>query len=363
MDECEILIVEDDEVTRGSWQRDIQDFNRDPTAPFKFRSTFATTKREALQVLARTRMDCAVIDLRLPDGNDETGAGQPLGNDVLQVLLEEVGIPAVVYSGYDGETSDAVRASNIKVLLKQGGVPEKILKQFAAQAELMAAMEATRSRIAKETARLFNQSIWRRWEVRWAAEQDRGMIADVIARQTASHIADALAQPPVNHHPDEFYIVPALFANRLDTGDILDMDGQVHVVLTPRCNMANKPPSHLTLAVCDELTTWGQWKEDLINGNAKQKDKTEKDLRSHATQGHGIATHFLPPLDDKGPWLVNFQEVRTINLEEVPDLLPKRLASVAPHFVPNLVQRYSSYLGRIGQPDISADILLELCKR
>lgn len=362
MDECEILIVEDDEVTRDSWQRDIQDFNRDPEAPFKFRSTFATTKREALQVLARTRVDCAVIDLRLPDGNDETGAGQPLGNDVLQVLLEEVGIPAVVYSGYDGEASEAVRASNIRVLLKQGGVPAQILNAFATQAGLMAAMEATRSRIAKETARLFNQSIWRRWEARWSTEQNRGMISDIIARQTASHIADALAQPPVNHHPDEFYIVPALFADRLDTGDILDMDGQVHVVLTPRCNMANKPPSHLMLAVCNTFQDWVQWKADL-NGSSKQRYKADRELRSHATQGHGIATHFLPPLDGKGPWLVDFQEVRAIKSENLLALLPKRFASIAPHFVPNLVQRYSSYLGRIGQPDISADILLELCKR
>ncbi|OIQ99429.1 hypothetical protein GALL_185260 [mine drainage metagenome] len=363
MEVCEILIVEDDKGTRDSWDRDIRDFNRNPSSPFKFRSTFAASKREALQTLSRTRLNCAVIDLRLPDGDDETGAAQPLGNDVLQILLEEVGIPTVVYSGYDGEASSAVLASNIRVHSKRGGEAEKILQGFSDQAGLMAAMEATRNRIEKETARLFNQSIWRRWETRWSKELDKKMIAGVIARQTASHIADSLAQPPVIHHPDEFYIVPALYADRLDTGDILDLDGQVHVVLTPRCNMANKPPSHLMLAVCNPMLVWGQWKEQLLGESSKKKERAEKELRSHATQGHEIATHFLPPLDDKGPWLVDFQEVRTINSEEIPTLIPKRFASVAPHFVPNLVQRYSSYLGRIGQPDISAEILLELCKR
>jgi hypothetical protein len=110
------------------------------------------------------------------------------------------------------------------------------------------------------------------------------------------------------------------------------------------------------------MAAWGQWKEQLA-GNGKQKEKAEKEIRSHATQGHGIATHFLPPLDDKGPWLVEFQEVRTIHSGEVPAMLPRRFASIAPHFVPNLVQRYSAYLGRIGQPNISTDILSELCKR
>ena len=277
-------------------------------------------------------------------------------------MLEEVGIPTVVYSGYEGEASEAIRASNIRIHTKRGGEGQKILASFLAQSGLMAAMEATRSKISKATALLFNQSIWQRWETRWAREQDKEMITDVIARQTASHIADSLAQGSSNHHPDEFYVVPALYANRIDTGDLFNLDGQIHVVLTPRCNMANKPPSHLMLAVCSSMPEWAQWKDQFLNGNAKQKEKTGKDLRSHATQGHGIATHFLPPLDEKGPWLVEFQEVRTIQSEDIPALFPKRFASIAPHFIPNLVQRYSSYLGRIGQPDINTDILTLLCK-
>lgn len=361
METCEILIVEDDAHTRESWQRDIRDFNR--SAVLKFHPVFAATKREALHVLSRTRVDCAVIDLRLPDGDDGSGAAHPLGNDVLQTLLEETGVPAVVYSGYENEASEAVRRSNIRVQSKQGGAASNILAMFAEQAELMIAMEATRSRIARETARLFNQSIWRRWETRWSNEPDREMITGVIARQTASHIADALAQPPVSHHPDEFYVVPALFAERLDTGDLVNLDGQIHIVLTPRCNMANKPPSHIMLAVCNSMPDWAEWKDRLLNGNSDKKDKARRALRDHATQGHGVATHFLPPLDGSGPWLVDFQEVRALRAEEVPALLSSRIASVAPHFVPNLVQRYSSYLGRIGQPDISADILSDLCKR
>lgn len=363
MNLCEVLIVEDDKSTRESWMRDIREFNASETAPFKFHVTFATTKREALHALSRTRIDCAVIDLRLPDGEDESGTARPLGNDILQLLLDEVGVPAVVYSGYEGETSEAVRASNIRVLGKQKGGGAHILEGFAAQAELMAAMESTRSRIAKETARLFNQSIWSRWENRWSKEQDREGIAGIIARQTASHIADSLSEPATGHHPDEFYIVPPLHATRLDTGDLLRIGNQVYVVLTPRCNMANKPPSHLILAVCRASADWATWKQDLLAGSVKQKDKAERDLRAHSTQGHSISSHFLPPLEGEGgPWLVDFQEARTVKSRAIPRLLQRRFASVAPHFVPNLVQRYTAYLGRIGQPDISPEILLALCK-
>ncbi|MEE4091976.1 hypothetical protein V2I59_00355 [Pseudomonas viridiflava] len=327
-----------------------------------FNVTYAETKLDALTLLSRTSFDCAVVDLRLPDASATEVASAPLGNDILKKLLEDIGIPTVVYSAYEGEASEAIGSSNIRVHTKQGGEGQQILASFAAQSGLMAAMKATRNSISKATALLFNQSIWLRWETRWAKEEDKQMITDVIARQTASHIADALAQATLNHHPDEFYVVPALYLNRVDTGDLFVIDGQVHVVLSPRCNMANKQPSHIVLAVCSPMQDWVSWRECFLTGNAKQREKAVKDMRSHASQGHGIATHFLPPLSDKGPWLVEFQEVRTIQFEDINALLPQRIASIAPHFIPNLVQRYSSYLGRIGQPDINPDILMALCK-
>lgn len=363
LDVYEILIVEDDQPTVESWMRDIKSFNRKPDATFKFSATYANNKNDALKLLSKINFDCAVVDLRLPDGDIENSTVIPLGNDVLSKLLEDIGIPTVVYSGYEGETCEEIRASNIRVHTKRGGESQKILTSFIAQSGLMAAMKITRNRISKATALLFNKSIWQRWETRWAQEQDKAMITDVITRQTASHIADSLAQMPLNHHPDEFYVVPALYSNRIDTGDLFYFDEQTYVVLTPRCNMANKLPNHVTLAVCSSVPEWAQWKEQLLTGNSKQKIKAEQDLRSHATQGHSIATHFLPPLADKGPWLVKFQEVRTMPSKDIQEHMSKRFASISPYFVPNLVQRYSSYLGRIGQPDINTDILTLICKR
>ncbi len=361
MDVCEVLIVEDDKLTVESWVRDIREVNKNPASAFKFNATFAADKQKALDLLSRTYFDCAVVDLRLPDGDTSVGTEKPLGNYVLSKLLEDIGIPTVVYSAYEGEASEEIKGSNIKIHTKKGGETQKILNSFLVQGGLICAMRATRSKISKATALLFNQSIWQRWEKRWALESNKDMIAEVIARQTASHIYDSLSQVSSYHHPDEFYVVPALYANRIDTGDLLHLDDKIYVVLTPRCNMANKLPSHLTLAVCSEMPEWGQWKEQFLNGNSKAREKTGKDLKSHATQGHGIATHFLPPLDGKGPWLVDFQEIRTIQSSEISEMFPKRFASIAPHFTPNLVQRYSSYLGRIGQPDINVDILRALC--
>lgn len=362
MKEYTILIVEDDPHMKESWRRDITDYNRRNKSTICFSALYASSKKAAVDTLSRTRIHCAVVDLRLPNEDGDPATSEPLGNNVIQVILEEVGIPAVVYSGYDGDASSDARSSNIVFVSKSGTGGEAILDQFASQAELMSAMEKTRLRISKETAKLFNQSIWRRWGDRWSKEEDKTAIEEIIVRQTASYIADTLSVAPTHHHPDEFYIVPALHPNRADTGDIFKKDGQLYVILTPRCNMANNPPQFITVAPCTEIIEWRTWKEDLSGSSNGKRQKAERDIRNHATQAHSNSSHFLPPLDGNGPWLVDFKETRSLSTEDVTSCLPDRIATIAPAFVPNLIQRYSSYLGRIGQPGIDTETLFKICK-
>lgn len=360
MDTCHILIVEDEALAIESWDRDIQDFNRRADKAFAFMQSYARSKQEALDKLSRQRFDCVVIDLRLPNSPEEQGTGVPIGNDVLHGVLRNLGIPAWVYSGYESEVSEEVKASNIKVARKEGGASTAILEDFEKQAGLMDAMDQMRCKVAQETSLLFNRSIWPRWEERWATRGDRELIKGIIIRQTVAHVAEALSQAPA-HHPDEFYVVPALYADRLETGDILKRDDETLIVLTPRCNLANKLPTKIVFAVCTPCEAWARWQGDL-GGSSKVKGKAEDDIRKHATQGHAIATHFMPPLDTRGPWFVDFRELRVIESSQVTELLSQRIATVAPQFIANLVQRYAAYIGRIGQPDLDAKLLIDLCR-
>ena len=361
MDTCHILIVEDEALAIESWDRDIQDFNRRADKAFAFTQSYARSKQEALEKLARQRFDCAVVDLRLPNSPDEHGTGVPVGNAVLHDVLRNLGIPAWVYSGYESEVSDEIKASNIKIARKEGGASTTILEDFEKQAGLMDAMDQMRCKVAQETSLLFNRSIWPRWEERWATREDRELIKGIITRQTVAHVAEALSQAP-SHHPDEFYVVPALYTDRLETGDILTHDEEMLIVLTPRCNLANERlPTKIVFAVCGTCEAWTRWRGAL--GSARRvKEKAQDEIRKHATQGHAIATHFLPPLGTHGPWLVDFRELRVIDSSKVAELLPQRIASVAPQFIANLVQRHAAYIGRIGQPDLDAELLADLCR-
>jgi CheY-like chemotaxis protein len=358
--DCTILIVEDDADARAAWERDIEDFNSEATDGFKYHPVFAATRAAALRELDRIRINCAVVDLRLPAGEeqDKDAVKNPIGNEIIERVLLEIGVPAVVYSGHVAEASALIRASNIRIESKRGNGGAEILQQFAAQADLMSAMDEARKRIAIESAKLFGTFLWPRWQKKWKRNHNRETLANMLTRQVASHVADRLAQPPAAaHHPDEFYVIPPLFSERLDTGDLIKDNGTTWVVVTPRCNLANgELPNQLTLAACRPMGA--EW-DEIRN---MKEDKGIRRVRNFATQGHSTSTHFLPPCDGEGPWLVDFSELRTVDSAIVPQLINKRFASIATNFVPNLVQRYSAYQGRIGQPDIDHIVLLSALK-
>ena len=366
MPERVILIAEDDEEQIASWKRDITEFNRDATQPFRYVPEFVKSKGAAIRALDRLRINCAVMDLRLPEEDNAAGPNtDPVGNDILEQLLLEVGVPAVVYSGYTQEASELVRRSQIKIIDKKKDGAMEALRWLAGHESLMSAMEVTRKRIAQESARLFSTSIWPRWEKTWKTMENGEVLAGVIARQTASHVAEQLGMPPNYHHPEEFYVVPPLAADQLGTGDLVKVEGNVFIIVTPPCNMArDQYPAHVMLALCKPMEAIWTGLRNQFAGDDKKQQKAAEELHLYASQGKAISTHFLPPCGELGgPWLVQFKEIMTVPSAQIPALLATRFASVAAQFIPNLLQRYSSYLGRIGQPDLDGEVLRGLvCK-
>ena len=357
-----LLIAEDDEDAIGSWKRDIREFNRNGYG-LNFEAIFAKTKLDALKDLERINFDCAVIDLRLPVSVDEMELDKnATGNEVVAMLLERAGIPAVVYSGHVAEAEDFSHLSCIKVIAKTGDGQMTVLKHLASFETLMEAMHVTQKRIAAEAARLFHRAIWPRWDEAWVHLEDANRLGEIVTRQIVSQIAESLGQPSDKHHPEEVYLLPPI-ADGLGTGDMICMDGKEYVIVTPRCNMArNQCPAHLTLALCAPME--GEWKElrAFLRGSTKQQASAERRIHAFSTQNHAIASHFLPPSGSDGPWLIEFESVVTVPREKVPEMLGGRRRSIAAQFVPNLVQRYAAYLGRIGQPDLDETILLSICK-
>jgi len=123
-----------------------------------------------------------------------------------------------------------------------------------------------------------------------------------------------------------------------------------YVIVTPPCNMANGCyPNNILLALCKPMADEkSELQKKLGGGKAKQVESAKREIRNYATQGHHAASHFLPPIKDSGPLLVEFRDLVTVSKDKADELLKERVATITPSFVPNLMQRYAAYLGRIG---------------
>jgi hypothetical protein len=271
----------------------------------------------------------------------------------------------VVYSGHPDEASDWVKASKtIRRLEKIGGRPSQILTDFAAMEILMSAMEHTQRKIGEESSKLFYHAIWPRWSTAWESVSDPAELATIVTRQIVSQVAEALSGSPAVHHPEEVYLIPSLQEDRINTGDMVDIEEGTYVVLTPRCNPANGAyPNNIMLARCTSpIPKWAEAKGGL-SGNSDARKKAASLIKDFATQGHSLNSHFLPPCGLDGPWLVEFKDVLTVPSARVAELIAMRKRSIAAFFVPNLVQRYAAYIGRIGQPDLDVKLLRDQCLR
>ncbi|WP_373653312.1 hypothetical protein [Schlesneria sp. DSM 10557] len=357
-----LLLVEDDTETQGSWSRDIDEFNTRQNTSVTFVPLIVGDQEHALEILRNTYIDCAIVDLRIPAAHASTplDAKAESGNAVLGQILRSSGMPAVVYSGYEEEVSEIVSASHIKVVTKRGGAQVWILEYLLSHASLMEAMASTREKLSAEISTLFHQSIWPRWSKTWASLSGNWSPTEVITRQVVAHVAEKLGDTS-QHHPDEFYFVPPLKADRLVTGDLVTYEGSVYVLLNPRCNMDRcEYPMELTLALCTPVGE--SWTKILKKaaGDANQRNKAIEAARRYASQDHSLSKHFIPVCDGQGPWLVEFDRITNVGRDLASQLVTGRIATISPQFLPNLIQRYSSYLGRIGQPDLNCEILVQL---
>ena len=357
-----LLIAEDDAEQLEVWQRDVKEFNKKADRKFTFDIHEARTAVEAREILAKYNIHCAIIDLRLPPAGSEPDEAV-YGNDLRAFIENELPILAAIHTAYLGDLDEGSQASIMKTFTKDAGQTTEALAWFAEKARLMEALEVTNQRVKREISRVLHCSIWPRWEN--AEEQDRvpKRFNDIVTRQVVSHLAEKLSLPLEDvpaHHLHEFYHFPPM-RDRLYTGDLVRNEDVVYVIVTPQCDIVNDYPTNFLLAKC--LSDNEDWKsiEDAVARNNFSVSNTQKDKsKKFATHARDQRTHFLPPCGKEGgPWIIDFREIITVEKSRADELLESRFASISAAFVPNLVHRFASFIGRIGQPELDVGVLGE----
>lgn len=228
--------------------------------------------------------------------------------------------------------------------------------------------------------------MWESAERIWAADLDKNNPVDLVyllARRLANVLSgdmvrsflefDAAGGVPKTDkiHAVELYVYPPLSKHFL-FGDIFEKKTEeiveYFVALTPSCDHAQENAEFVLLAKCKYLASTNPGKNakaSLVAGQAVSGSTTDqltrfiRDNSSPADRYKYLpGTSFLPDL------LVDLQDITTVT----PDALKpgaegyERVASLDSPFAESLQAKMTRYLGRIGTPDIDAELALNRFK-
>ncbi|WP_170381966.1 response regulator [Ruegeria atlantica] len=315
----------------------------------------------AYNIIRQRKIDCALVDLRLPEDPDTPGTSADRGNQLTSDLLFKCGIPVAIVSGYSAEVEPELRQTGIiRTFTKAQHAYDEAISWITNHWDLMDTLKAVREKLEQSTSEVFARRIWPNWEtMKDAFQGETDALVTAVSRQYASHTAEFLgADDDSTWHPYESYIVPSYLSKRAHTGDIFDFEDGRWIILTPQCDMANGKATNVLLASCKVgVDNWGEKKARVRDAqNHAQKEKHSKYFRDLVNQNIPQSRHFLPPIPGENEaCLVDFQKLKTTSYEELSNLLANRKASLAPAFLSNLVQRFGAFMSRTGQPNIDVD--------
>ncbi|MGA4232093.1 hypothetical protein ACI2UN_10295 [Ralstonia nicotianae] len=347
-----MLLVEDEDSKINQWYEAVDAFNADVERNgFLIEKLSAKSVQQALNTIETRKLDAVIVDLRL---QEEAGVGEDNddGNTLIKRIVETQPVGIVVYTGQKGQ-ADVASFPQVRVMDKGDGL-QQVFDWLTGQRDLFVQLRGVRIAVEREMAKIFFHSIWPRWE-RWTKDNDGSGLTDALARHVTAHVHDSLLNAAGGSaHPEETYFVPPL-KNRLDTGDLVRRNSGMWIVVTPRCDLANEGKVEtVLLAKCEDIS------ERWNNIGANSRGGSDK-LRRIAQHDGSPKQHFLPLAFDHGgnqlgPWMVQFHHLEALPVENArTELVSLRVASLAPQFVPSLVERFGAYFSRIGTPNFASD--------
>lgn len=342
-----LLFIEDEEQLRVNLQTETEMFNA-ADAEINITPTLVSSIKEAREALKNLRFDIIVTDLKIEPGTPEQDAVS-IGNEFIRDLKKISPCPIAILTGKPSDVDvTALDQSSMANFTKDSEAEEKIFKWLKTKLPLIKLMRESYSLLNTELAPLFHGGVASR-----ISAGQTSIPADSALRIILENVADSIltVNSTTKCHPQESYIYPVTRTNIM-TGDLIRHAGKNWVVLTPACDIIRcKDTYNVLLAKCKDNERYETYLKKATAGDFGS-------LTSLINQGNSPKNHFLPPLN-KGtaPYMVDFEDLLTVPYAELK--VGELIAAISPKFLPNLIHRFSAYLGRPGAPDIDSQHCLD----
>ncbi|MYE07928.1 MAG: response regulator [Oligoflexia bacterium] len=363
-----ILLLEDNQAQHKEYEQALEDDELQDSYTLLKASNIKTARK----LIKTEQINAAILDLKVP-AIENGPADTENGLSYCKELLKKKQFPIIVVSANitSIKGNESGIPPHLKILNREMDVHSKAFQYFESKKDLLEISPLFPEAIQDIHSELQN-SFWEMWG-HWDEINSRFNHKDpektktFLKRYVCSHLIEKwMAHDLFNEmHHTEFYTHPPL-KDRIDTGDILELKNEFWIVMTAPCDLSNyNYPKNLTLLKCQpvELNNYAKvvkpFRED--NSQEEAKNKQKEKVRRYFTEPQ-VGEHYLPPWSKTGkPVNVLFKDIKTVPFSEDcrEKLKSSRIATLSYHFLPYLLQRYGTYVSRIGQSDVSTDDYIE----
>lgn len=360
MAEIKLMIVEDAdsdlEVCRTSVET-YQTQKNDAGVGLVINLTECKTVDDALQKIDNS-FDGAIIDLKFPSGDDK-------GKEVLEKIRDSFfRIPVIILTGTPDSIDAGDRPYLISVLKKgEADYQTDILDTFLDIYNTgLTRIIGGRGKIEQTLNEVFLKNLLPQLET-WKnyGKSDTQRTEKALLRFTLNHLVQVLDDDEDQCFPEEVYIYPPL-SNDLKTGSIIkNKDSEdLCVVLSPACDLVirndgNFKTDHILLVDIEEANAIIDTVLNGITNRGKKKDKLKNVFGNNYTDYF----HWLPETYFFNGGFLNFRKITTCTKDELGYIYDPPHIQISPHFVKDILSRFSSYYARQGQPDIDRTKIIE----
>lgn len=177
---------------------------------------------------------------------------------------------------------------------------------------------------------------------------------------SVERISEILGNSDLNKnkvHPMEFYLYPTDESIEIESGEILQKDNEIYVVLTPSCDFVEaggRPRKVGKVLLVKTVLLINTPEYSKYNGN---KEKYRQSLSTLIESRKGDRYFFLPGTPFIENRIIDFQSKEMYNYEELETFT--RLAKLDNPYSEAVVASFIRYYNRIGYPDIDSDYVID----
>lgn len=323
----------------------------------------------AISLLETSRFDLLILDLKDDKTDAHAGDDEDLaGERVLAALRRIRFAPVVFHTGYTHKVA-RLASPFVRVVTK---ADNEILRQEVSS--IFSTGLPQLMRFIEEQQRSY---LWDHIEERWKDTkicEDNDLAYLAARRLGAALSAESIRQivspqSPDRIRPVELYVWPPM-PEQILFGDIVKVTGsdRYKVVLSPSCDCVNGKVEDVLVADCQHaasMTEYTSARQEQKDGSEVSKGKKNelmamiRDRRA----GKGVQPErykFLPGTSFMPDLLVDLQQLSRVRFEDLMDAGKySRVATIDSPFSQALQNRFTQYYGRVGTPDLDADLVLE----